>query len=105
MERFLGEACGIPYHLMLEERRLGFPTVKIETEFLGPLVYGDELRIHVAVLRLGRSSVTLEYRLSRSRDGSECARATMVHVAMDLDSRKAIDLPTDLRSMLEANLI
>jgi 4-hydroxybenzoyl-CoA thioesterase len=100
MERFFLEKCGIAYSSLIQNQRVGFPTVDIKAAFTRPLVYGDEVEILVSVLKLGRTSITFDYRLLRRSDMACCATATMVHVAMDLDDRQAIELPSDLRSAM-----
>ena len=61
MEEFFAERCGIAYHKLMADERLGFPTVNVSAEFFAPLVYGDDAEIEVWVSRLGRKSVTFEY--------------------------------------------
>ena len=43
---------------------LGFPTVKVEMEFLSPVHYGDHVDIDVTIERVGRSSVQIRYEAS-----------------------------------------
>ena len=81
----------------MAEQRIGFPTVNARAEFFEPLVYGDVAEIEVFVSRLGRSSATFEYRLHRASDHTLCAAATLVQVAMNLDSRRAVPVPENLR--------
>ena len=101
MERFFTEKCGIAYHQLLSETRIGFPTVKVEAEFEKPLVYGDDVDVLIDVLNLSQHSVTFNYRLLRATDMIKCAEVTMVHVAMNLDSRRAIEIPSALRQPME----
>ena len=103
MERFFSERCSAPYHQLLAQRRFGFPTVKVDAEFVDPLVYGDEVDVSVDVANVSRRSVTLHYCLSRAKDMVRSAQVTMVHVAMDLDSRTSIEIPETLRQPM-ANL-
>ncbi len=93
MEDFFAERCGIPYHRLMMDERLGFPTVNAQAEFFVPLVYGDEARVEVSVARVGRSSVTFEYSIRRAEDSVLCARSTNVHVSMNLDTRRAVPIP------------
>lgn len=89
MEEFFAARCGVSYHTLVAEERLGFPTVNAQAEFLLPLVYGDEAVVEVYVSEVGRSSATFEYAIKRAVDGALCARARLVHVAMNLDERRA----------------
>jgi YbgC/YbaW family acyl-CoA thioester hydrolase len=93
LEEFFAACCGITYHRLMAEERLGFPTVKAETEFFVPLVYGDEVEVEIYVSKTGRSSVTFEYAAKRSSDSALCARSTQIQVAMNLDTRRAVPIP------------
>ena len=103
MEEFFAERCGVPYHELMSSERIGFPTVNTQAEFFAPLVYGDEAEIEVAVARLGLSSVTFKYSLKRARDRVLCARSTNVHVAMNLDTRRAVPIPERYRLLFADN--
>lgn len=97
MEEFFAARCGISYARLVSEDRLGFPTVNVRAEFFVPFVYGNDVEVEVWVSRTGRSSATFEYRLSRTSDSVLCASATLVAVAMELDTRRAVALPDVLR--------
>ena len=100
MERFFDVVCEVSYSELLSTHRLGFPTVRIESEFLLPIVYGDEIEVQVGVLAVGRSSVTFEYTLKRTSDLTLCVRATAVQVCMDVDQRHSVSLPSNIRKAL-----
>jgi 4-hydroxybenzoyl-CoA thioesterase len=101
MEEFFAARCGASYASVMAGRRLGFPTVNVRAEFFAPLVYGDEASVEVWVSRVGRTSVAFEYRLRRASDRTLCASAAHVQVAMNIDSRRAVPVPEDLRQAFE----
>jgi len=101
MEEFFAARCGVSYARLISERRIGFPTVNVRAEFFAPFVYGDEASVEVWASAVGRTSVTFEYRLRRASDGALCASATQVQVSMDLDARRAVPVPADLRRAFE----
>lgn len=100
MERFFAECCGIPYSDLIEKEHIGFPTVKIEAEFLTPLIYGDDADIAVEVAAIGNSSLSLVYTIQRLRDQVVCARVEQVHVAMSVQTKKSQSIPSYLRETL-----
>jgi 4-hydroxybenzoyl-CoA thioesterase len=100
MEEFFAGQCGISYHRLVKEERIGFPTVQIQTQFSHPLFYGDEVEILISIAQIGRSSLTLDYELMRVGDNTICAASKQVHVAMDLDTRRPVDIPQFLRDRL-----
>ena len=101
MEEFFAERCGISYHKLMVDERIGFPTVNVQAEFFAPLVYGDEAEVEVSITRVGRSSVTFEYNVRRANDQTLCARSTQAHVAMSLDKRTAVQIPDKYRRAFE----
>ena len=101
MEEFFAARCGTSYAALVSGRRLGFPTVSVRADFSAPFVYGDEAEVEVWVSRVGTSSATFEYRLRRASTGETCATATLVQVAMNLDERRAVPVPEDLRRAFE----
>ena len=101
MEEFFAARCGVSYARLMSERRIGFPTVNVRAEFFVPFVYGDEASVELWASAVGRTSVTFEYRLRRVSDGALCASATHVQVSMDLDERRAVPVPEDLRRAFE----
>jgi 4-hydroxybenzoyl-CoA thioesterase len=100
MEEFFAGRCGIPYHKLMADERIGFPTVNTRAEFFVPLVYGDEAEVKVAVKRVGESSLVLEYSISRASDSTLCARSENVHVCMNLDTRRPVPIPASYRKIL-----
>ena len=103
-EDFFDTAAPISYPELIRDRRLGFPTVAIESQFDAPLEYGDTAIVELAIDRVGRSSVDFTYTIRRRRDGTHCFRAKVTTVLIDLDSRKPVPLTPELRTILEQSL-
>jgi YbgC/YbaW family acyl-CoA thioester hydrolase len=100
MEEFLGSVLRVGYNELMVSERIGFPTVKVQTQFQKPILYGDQVQITIGVTKVGRSSLTLQYDLARSSDKVLYATATLVHVAMNLDSRRSTEIPDRFREAL-----
>lgn len=103
-EDFFDTAAPISYPQLIRDRRLGFPTVAIESQFTAPLEYGDVAVVELAVQNVGTSSAVLVYTIRRKRDGMPSFKATITTVLMDLDSRRPIPIPDELRALLEGHL-
>ena len=101
MEEFFSAVCGVSYSRLTSESRVGFPTVNARAEFDAPFVYGEEVGVEVYVSRVGRSSATFEYRLRGAGGAEPRARATLVQVAMNLDTRRPVGIPEALRRAFE----
>ena len=74
---------------------LAFPSVKVEIEFLSPVHYGDRVTVSVRVLKVGSSSIQLQY--EASVDGRPVFKARQVTVAVEMESFKSTPLPDWLR--------
>ncbi|MCA1603754.1 MAG: thioesterase family protein, partial [Acidobacteria bacterium] len=61
------------------------------------ILYGDEIDVEVFVSRPGRTSAIFQYRVTRVSDGQLCVQSTQVHVAMNLDTRRPVQLPEKFR--------
>lgn len=103
MEAFFDQVEG-GYARLINERRVGFPAVRLDSEFEAPLRYGDRLRIETSVKCLGTRSVTFSYRILRERDGRLCATVHHTVVTTDLDALESCAMPDDVRAVLEAHL-
>lgn len=98
-EDFFRGHVGKPYSDVFREG-LGFPTVKIEMEFLSPVHYGDHVEMHVVVEHVGRSSVRIRYEASVLGRPVFSARNTAVVV--DMKTFKPTPLPDWLRERFDA---
>ena len=84
-----------------EGRHIGWPRVAASCEFLSPARFGDELEIHVRVLRKGTSSLT--YGFDLRRDGTDVARGqtTVVHCRFDDPAGiKALPIPPEIAGLI-----
>lgn len=78
--------------------RKGIPTVRFESEFVGPVRVGDLMRQSLGVDVLGRSSCSLKHIASVGE--RTVARFDQTIVFTDLDTMKAEPWPGDLRAAL-----
>jgi 4-hydroxybenzoyl-CoA thioesterase len=88
-----------PYHRLLDERHVGFPTVHIETDYKLPLRYGDALDIELSVPRIGNRSATFRYTGFRHRDGQLACVASITCACVDMRTMKSVEIPDDLRAI------
>jgi 4-hydroxybenzoyl-CoA thioesterase len=96
-EDFFGKEAGITYADLLVKRRIGFPTVHSEADFKHPLRFGDVCRVEMETVKLGKSSLTNEYHLYLGETRKVCAEVQLVHVAMQMDEFKAVNIPEKIR--------
>jgi 4-hydroxybenzoyl-CoA thioesterase len=103
-EDFFDDSAPVSYPEMIRDRRVGFPTVAIESSFLAPLAYGDTAIVELSVLAVGRASLKMGYAIRRKRDGVVSFTAEITTVYIDLDAQKSLPIPDDLRTILERSL-
>ncbi len=93
---------GVPYMSILEDRRIGFPMVHMETDFRRAFRFGDPMRLVVDVTRIGNSSIEVRYRgYHGSDDDKPSVEARSTVVVIDLDSFETLTIPDDIRAMLQ----
>ena len=100
-EDMFSQKLGVPYVSILKERRIGFPTVRIETDFRRPFRFGEPMRLALDVARIGRSSITFRYRGFNGDEAEPSVEALGTVVVIDLDSFETLAIPPDIRAVLE----
>lgn len=78
---------GIRRKLGLLEEWGSYPRRKVEAEFLQVLVFEDEIEVRIRPERLGQTSITWAFEITR--DGEVCVRGLLVVVHVDADGRSA----------------
>jgi YbgC/YbaW family acyl-CoA thioester hydrolase len=62
-----------------------YPRRRVEAEFLKVLVFEDEIEVRIRVERLGETSITWAFEITR--DGERCIRGALVVVHVDAEGR------------------
>jgi 4-hydroxybenzoyl-CoA thioesterase len=93
-EDFFAGHVGRPYPDVFREG-IGFPTVKVEMEYLSPVHYGDRVEVSVMVEKVGRSSVAFRYEGAVA--GKPVFRARNTAVVVDMRTFKPMPVPDHLR--------
>ena len=104
LEEFFGQELGIDYPILIDEHRLGLPTVHFETDFRRPMRYGDRFEVEVKVLNVGKTSITFGYRVFKRGEKEPLVEGHNVTVCLDMDRFKKRDIPDWLRQRLETQI-
>lgn len=104
LEEFFGQELGVDYPALVNEHRIGLPTVHLETDFSRPLRYGDQIEVEVNVLKMGKTAITFGYRVFKQGDEEPRTVGHNVTVCQDIDTFRKKDIPDWLRQRLEAKL-
>lgn len=79
----------------------GFPIVGVKSTFFSPAHHGDILRIDLTLLRLGNSSLKLQYDIQNETQNWPVGKAVITQVCSDIEEMKAIPVPTTFRQAVE----
>ncbi|MEM1416543.1 MAG: thioesterase family protein [Myxococcota bacterium] len=88
------------YRTCLERDRVGWPAVRVETDFRAPVRFGDVLVLDLWTERLGDKSVTVAYRGAVGE--RECVRAAITQACVAMDGFRATPIPPRYRALFEA---
>jgi acyl-CoA thioesterase FadM len=89
----------------LREQRRGFSTFEFRLRCPGALQAGDLARVRSALLHVGNSSMHILHRLANARTGEVVVTLVQSGVHLDLDARRPVPLPDDLRERAKAMLV
>jgi 4-hydroxybenzoyl-CoA thioesterase len=101
---------GAAYAELLDRDRVGFPAVRAECDFRGPLRFGDTAEVSLAIARLGGKSIDFRYQVWRvaapeaadpgRRARLHCADGRVVTAVVDLARFVAIPTPATVSALL-----
>jgi 4-hydroxybenzoyl-CoA thioesterase len=95
VEDYFAQVVGVGFAEMHAQRRLGVPTVRLETDFAAPSRLGDRLDFRLEVVAIGRSSLKLSIEVRCT--GEVRLRGNVTLVCMDLDEGRSLPWPDDMR--------
>ncbi|MBB6483990.1 thioesterase family protein [Rhizobium lusitanum] len=95
-------SLGFPWRRLIDDRRIGVPTVRLDLTFMKPGLQGDELEFVLVVRGIGRSSLDLEHQVSAN--GQVLWTAKHRVVATSLDNNQSYAWPDDIRAALTSHL-
>jgi len=72
-------------------------TANANCDFLQECRSGDDVRVEVAYTRIGNTSATLGFTLTRETDGEVLTRGSFVQVFVDRQTRKPVPVPDVIR--------
>jgi len=103
-EDWFDEDLKMPYRWMLEDTRVGFPTVSVNVDYRGPFRFGEMMEVELAVTEVGDKSFACTYRARRVGNDRVLVCAVMKVATVDLDEFKPILIPTKLKQALNSRL-
>jgi acyl-CoA thioester hydrolase len=73
--------------------------------FLSPVSFPDVIHAGLAIERMGARSIVYRIALFRNDDDDACAVGRFVHVYVDRDARRPVEIPDVIRSVVERLLL
>ncbi len=104
-EDWFDEDLKMPYRWVLEDTRIGFPTVSTSCDYLGPFRFGERMVVTLDLVALGDRSFTCRYSARKKGEDAALVVAEMVTVVVNLDSFESHPMPAPLRKALQARLV
>lgn len=93
----LCRAAGIDIQGLMDQHIYTTPIVRVEANYLQPVLVGEEVTVRAAIERVGDTSIHLSYTIS-GEDGTPRIAAKVVHVFVDADSWNKVTIPEDVRA-------
>jgi acyl-CoA thioester hydrolase len=92
--RYLGLLHSLPDELQFVMRRS-------TQEYEAPARFDDPLEVYIRTAKIGRTSMTLEFRALHAIDGTLLAVADQVMVLIDAGTRRPVEVPASWRETIE----
>ncbi len=92
------EAIGLPPGPRRET--IPFIIVHAACDYRAPALINEEIAIAIGVTEIGRTSLTMEYQLTRISDATLLATAKTVMVSFDYQTMQPMAVPQDLRDRI-----
>ena len=92
-------------HLDLLDEAMGeqqFVMRASSVEYFAPAQFDDLIEIFIRMRKIGRTSATYEFAAYRAEDDVLMVTATQTLVLVDLDERKACEIPDEFRETVRA---
>lgn len=105
IEEFFSSRLDIDYNVLIDQYRIGLPTVHLETDFNQPFSYGDSIEVEICVRKIGHSSITFGFRMFKPGETEPRNAGHNVVVCIDIDTFHKREIPDWLRERLEHSLL
>ncbi|MFT3838589.1 MAG: thioesterase family protein [Myxococcaceae bacterium] len=104
-EDFFAQEVGFTYAKMLQERKVGYPSVHCEADFRRPLRFGDVARIVMETVEVGTRSISCRYRFYVGDSTELCAELKVVCAGIEMDTFKGQPIPDDVKRAFEKHKV
>lgn len=95
----LFRAVGVPYTVISRKRGFHSPVVQAHADYVSSARYDDEVAVRAWTTRVGRSSLRVDYEVTRIPDKEVLCTGHTVHVLVGEDG-KPREIPEEMREKL-----
>ncbi len=93
-------SVGLPYNVLRVDHGVWLPRKAFGAEFHHPAVMDEEIDISISVMRVGTTSITFQFEVTRASDGEPRASASSTVVCVDKSTYSKQPVPAWLRQKL-----
>lgn len=86
-------------------RKLSFAVVRAESDFKSEVLAGEAVYLQTGIVEIGGKSVLFRHRLIRAEEDVVAFETNFRCVMFDLENRRAVEIPDDVRAKAQAYLI
>ncbi len=97
----LFRSIGMPYSVISRKRGFHTPVVQAHADYKASAKYDDEVVVRAWTSKVGRSSVRLDYEVTKLPGNELLCTGHTVHVLIGEDG-KPMEIPADIRAKLSA---
>ncbi len=94
-------ASGRPLRTMIEEDRVGWPVVQVQSSFKRPIRFGDVFVVDVWVPKVGSKSVSFAYRGRKKGEPHDATTAEITCACVNLRNFQSQEVPEAYRRLFE----
>lgn len=100
LELLFSSTLGMPWVQLHRSLGLGSPMVSLKIDFTGSVRPGDEVDIHLRVVKVGRTSLTAG--ITGSVHGKQCFKSEITTVFVDAKTNVPAPIPQSIRERLSS---
>lgn len=97
LEGFAADALGISYAALLDDKRIGFPTVHIDADYRRPFPYGVDMEMTVTLENIGKASLVMRFRARCPGETDVRFTAAITKVCVDMGTFEKQTIPDWIR--------
>lgn len=100
LEEFFTDELKLPWWTMVQEHKVGMPTVDLHVVYRRPLRFGDQADVHLTIREVGNRRAAFGFKLVNVATGETTAEVVHFVTFISTATWQAIPIPEPYRSAL-----